>query len=98
MEESPKGEIIVNKQVCTGCRTCEIICSLVKERYINPELSRIQVLRNPMKGPDFTITLLEECDLCEGDPKCVEYCAMGALTLKTEDDDPKAEYLTLEAK
>ncbi|MGC8817455.1 MAG: 4Fe-4S binding protein, partial [Candidatus Hadarchaeum sp.] len=30
---------------CTGCRNCEIACSYAKEGLVNPQKSRIRVLR-----------------------------------------------------
>jgi len=38
-----KGRIICNSTVCTGCRTCEAVCSLFHEGVVNTELSRIQI-------------------------------------------------------
>jgi Fe-S-cluster-containing hydrogenase component 2 len=124
-----------DSKTCSGCRTCEMICSLLHEGLIAPEQSRIHIKSNPFKGshtpiychqcsdapclyacPESAITIdriygtvvidgekcsgcrlcekacpfrvirfLQEknkvfkCDLCYGDPQCVEWCPMNAL-------------------
>jgi len=43
-------EILINFEKCTGCKACEIICSLHHYETINPRKSRIKVIRDPYKG------------------------------------------------
>ena len=45
--------ISINKETCTGCRICEIVCSLSHERVINPEKSRIYI--RPDYSNDFVL-------------------------------------------
>ena len=66
--------LVINPDKCTGCRRCELACSLVKEGEFNPARSRIQ-----------TITFLEEavyipsaCLQCE-DPSCEKVRPSGAI-------------------
>jgi len=40
----------INHDQCTGCGTCEIVCSLKHYGVINPRKARIKVLQNPVEG------------------------------------------------
>ena len=63
--------IIPNK--CTGCGLCEYVCSLEKNGFPNPALSRIRVIRlSPLLNTAMT------CRFCD-DPPCVEACTREAL-------------------
>lgn len=144
MPRPSKARIIVNSDLCGGCRTCEAVCSLSKEGVVNPELSRMYVKKDILGGYvckplpckqcrgakcllacptgalhvdsvtgarvideelcDGCRLCLEacpltptrigynagkgvcfKCDLCGGDPQCVKFCPMGAITyLKAE--------------
>ncbi|MCL4459642.1 MAG: 4Fe-4S dicluster domain-containing protein [Chloroflexi bacterium] len=125
---------------CTGCRACEVFCSFIKEKAINPAKARISVLkwedegifipftcqqctrplcaeacpvqaiaRNAQTGAmeintarclgckmcilacpfggiwwDGDRSLPIKCDLCQGDPECVKWCAPKALSYEKE--------------
>ena len=69
-----KKIITVNPDKCTGCRTCEAICSFQHFERVNPALSRIWVTKNEATGLDFPSV----CFHCE-DPWCVEACPSGAI-------------------
>ena len=60
---------------CSGCRKCEIACSLAHEKRIWPEASRIRVfmLVPGIEFPHF-------CAQCEDYP-CVKACPVKALTV-----------------
>jgi Fe-S-cluster-containing hydrogenase component 2 len=76
-----KGVIVVDTNVCGGCRLCESVCSLSHEGVINPELSRIQVLRDWTK-PN-TIGVEWEpvtCMQCVNAP-CLQSCPTGAISV-----------------
>jgi len=60
---------------CSGCRRCEISCSLYHEGKIWPEASRIRIF---MLVPGIEIPHL--CFQCEDYP-CVEACPEGALSV-----------------
>lgn len=64
--------------VCSGCRRCEIACSLFHEKRIWPEASRVRVF---MFIPGIEIPHL--CFQCDN-PQCVEACPEGALTVDKE--------------
>ena len=62
-----KGLIEINYDLCTGCRLCEMTCSLTKEKVIRPEVSRIKVYQF-WPGP---VDVPAVCRLCSDHP-CVE--------------------------
>jgi Fe-S-cluster-containing hydrogenase component 2 len=43
-----KRLFISSLETCAGCRTCELLCSFRHEKEINPELSRIKVVKLPL--------------------------------------------------
>ena len=63
---------------CSGCRKCEIACSITHEGQIWPEASRIRVF---MLTP--TIEFPHFCAQCEDYP-CVESCSFDALSVNEE--------------
>jgi len=60
---------------CTGCRCCEIVCSLHHEGWIWPEASRIRIFM-PFPGLE-VIHLCSQCD----DYPCVDACPVDALSV-----------------
>jgi len=63
---------------CSGCRKCEIACSLWHENRIWPEASRIRVF---MLVPGVEFPHL--CAQCEDYP-CVEACPVNALSISDD--------------
>ncbi|PMB74097.1 oxidoreductase [Candidatus Bathyarchaeota archaeon] len=63
---------------CSGCRKCEIACSLFHEKRMWPEASRIRVfmLAPGIEFPHF-------CAQCEDYP-CVQACSVNALSVSKE--------------
>lgn len=59
---------------CTGCRSCEVACSLEKEGQFRPSLSRISTLISIDDSVCFPIV----CFQCEDAP-CAEACPVGAI-------------------
>jgi carbon-monoxide dehydrogenase iron sulfur subunit len=70
--------IRLREERCTGCRVCEMICSLEKEGIFNPHRSRIKVFQRRPKGLDIPLV----CQLCDPAP-CVNICPSGALRKNT---------------
>jgi len=60
---------------CSGCRKCEIVCSLFHENRIWPEASRIRVFML-VPGAEFP----HFCAQCEDYP-CVQACPTKALSI-----------------
>lgn len=64
-----KPTIAVNPMLCTGCRLCEIACSLTKTGMIQPAMSRIRVYQFE-PGP---VDIPAVCHQCSDHP-CVAAC------------------------
>ncbi len=70
--------IVCDPDKCTGCRMCELACSIAKEGLFAPLLSRI---RNVRIEPIVQMTI--SCRLCK-DPPCVIACPRQALSQSEE--------------
>ena len=68
--------LIVDTDKCGGCRICELVCSMAKEKEFNPSKSLIKVLRNKEMDVNFVV-LSNKCDFCG---ECVEWCTHKAIS------------------
>lgn len=75
MEEKPKQWILVDVFKCTGCRVCEVACSLKHESLVWPSASRIQVYE-PYPSAPIPVTCVQ-CD----DYPCIASCPTSALSV-----------------
>ena len=66
--------LYIDPDRCTGCRVCEIICSLYNENEINPIKSRIQVMSWEDEGIDIPMG----CQHCQS-PPCEDVCPTRAI-------------------
>ena len=73
--------IILDYDKCTGCRICEMACSLFHNNQCNPELSGIRIKTKEINGKIYTVPTL--CQNCFDAP-CVNACPTGA-TYKDEE-------------
>ena len=65
---------------CTGCRICEMVCSLTHEKTgVNPAMSRIKVISFPEKG----LIIPRVCRFCRNAP-CIPACPVEALSQDAE--------------
>lgn len=65
-----------NNETCSGCKACELVCSLQNLQVINPSKALLTVYgKFPVPGKYF----VELCDQC-GD--CAEACPQDAIQLK----------------
>ena len=78
-------ELATDADKCTGCRSCEIICSYHHNKVFNRRMSSIEAIRD---GGRFQIVVHKTsvntrfpCDLCMD---CVKQCAAGALRVADE--------------
>jgi len=67
------GAISIAADLCTGCQSCEMICSLSHEGSSSPSLSRIQVKR----WGEIAVYMPIVCQHCSGAP-CITICPTGA--------------------
>ncbi len=71
--------IVLDYTKCTGCRTCEAICSFVNEKgEFNPMKSRIRVVRTV--EDQILRSLPVFCLQCE-EAYCMAVCPAGAITV-----------------
>jgi len=59
---------------CTGCRICELACSLEKGEGANPSKSRIKIIKSEESGVDVPGI----CQHCEN-PPCQDVCPVEAI-------------------
>ncbi len=70
--------ILRDFEKCTGCRLCEIVCSLEHEGRIWPDASRIKIFEY---SPGTIVPHL--CTQCPGYP-CVDACPTDALSVDSD--------------
>jgi len=73
LEVKSRKHLEADPEKCTGCRICELVCSFVHYKVLNPARSRIRIERYD-DGRDVAIL----CHNCEDAP-CIEVCPSGAL-------------------
>lgn len=67
--------IMVDQEKCTGCRLCEMACSVNKEGASNPARARIKIIKWETEG--FYLPMF--CQHCE-DPVCESVCPVNAVS------------------
>lgn len=67
--------LIVDHDRCTGCKVCEMICSLYREDEVNPMKARLHVVSWETEGTDIPMI----CQQCEKAP-CAEICPVKAIS------------------
>ena len=77
--------ILVDETYCTGCRYCEIVCSLTHEKEVNPRKSRIRVYGDYFNGEDKPVV----CDpnICKTMP-CIPVCPVEVIRKDEKLDYP----------
>lgn len=79
--------IAVEYEKCTGCRLCELVCSVVHHGVSNPERSRIRVIKWESEG----IYVPTVCQQCEDAP-CMNACPQKAISRDPETDAVMVDY------
>ena len=75
--------IEVRMEKCTGCRLCELACSVIKTGQFNPRESRIKV--RLVDIPEIPVPMiLDHCDYCSGNPVCVRFCLPKAIDMERD--------------
>lgn len=71
--------LVIDHEKCTGCRECELACSVFHTGASNPSRSRIKVI----KWEEIGLYLPLTCQNCEK-PFCVEVCPTKACHIDAE--------------
>jgi carbon-monoxide dehydrogenase iron sulfur subunit len=79
--------LVVDHEKCTGCRLCEMVCSVEHAGVSNPARSRIHVIKWPWEG--FELPML--CQQCEEAP-CIAVCPKNALSRDASLDRVTLDY------
>ena len=74
--------IQVDIERCSGCRTCEVACSLKNTGQSNPTRSRIRVIRFERTG-EYHNYIPMVCQQCST-PLCMEACPVNAISKDRE--------------
>ncbi|MDP2646494.1 MAG: 4Fe-4S dicluster domain-containing protein [Desulfobacterales bacterium] len=70
----------IDYQKCTGCRLCELVCTVSHDGVSNPSRSRIKVVKWEAEGLYVPVT----CQQCEDAP-CVSVCPVKATSQKANE-------------
>lgn len=70
-----KKSLVFYPDKCSGCRICETICAVEHVGMINPERSRVKVIKNDERGLD----VVHVCLQCEEAP-CINSCPVNAVS------------------
>jgi carbon-monoxide dehydrogenase iron sulfur subunit len=66
--------LLVNSKKCTGCRTCQMVCSFEHHNVFSYEKAALRL----NKDEEYGLTEIVVCRQCKN-PQCVEACPTGAL-------------------
>ena len=72
----------VDIEKCTGCRTCEAMCSLKNTGRVQPSRSRVKVIKYEKRG-DYHNYIPMVCQQCST-ALCMEVCPTNAISRDTE--------------
>ena len=61
--------IRVDAEACTGCRTCELVCSYRHAGRFSPSLSRVTIIKEDRLGLDYPI-MCHQCGICAAQGAC----------------------------
>lgn len=67
--------LYINYQKCTGCRLCELVCSVSHDGMSNPARSRIKVMKWEAEG----LYVPMSCQQCQDAP-CLNVCPVKAIS------------------
>ena len=65
----------IDNEKCTGCRVCEMVCSIKHDNVVNPLRSRIRIIKSEWQGRYTPVT----CRQCKS-PRCLSACPVNAIS------------------
>lgn len=71
--------LAVDYEKCTGCRLCELVCTVMHDGVSNPARSRIRIVKWEAEGQYIPVV----CQQCEDAP-CSKICPAGAIKRDTQ--------------
>lgn len=77
------------KDLCFGCRICEVMCSLKHNGTVNPYRARLKIALPPGNAFSFTPII---CHHCKNPPPCYQACPVGAFYI-----DPVTEAAVIDS-
>jgi carbon-monoxide dehydrogenase iron sulfur subunit len=72
-----RKRIFYDSASCSGCRTCEAVCSLFHEGKVSPDLSRIRISTWEYEGWRSEIYVCKQCQGAE----CLAACHWGSISI-----------------
>lgn len=72
-----RGRIVWDATLCTGCRACEVVCSLQHEGVVGPQLSRIRIATWEYEAWRTEAYVCKQCVAAE----CLAACPTGAISV-----------------
>ena len=79
--------LMINHEKCTGCRLCELVCSVSHDGVSNPSRSRINIIKWEAEG----LYIPMSCQQCEDAP-CMTICPVKAISRDQVLDYVKIDY------
>jgi len=67
--------LMINYEKCTGCRLCELVCSVMHDGVSNPSRARIRIVKWEAEG----LYIPMSCQQCEDAP-CMNVCPVKAIS------------------
>jgi len=72
--------IIINKEICVGCRICELVCSFSRKKSFGTINSVINVKVN--KENNINIDLLKSCNCSsKNNYPCIDFCPVNTIKI-----------------
>ena len=79
--------LMINYEKCTGCRLCELVCSVFHQGVSNPSRARIKVVKWEAEG----LYIPMSCQQCQDAP-CLNVCPVKAISRDQPLDFVKVDY------
>jgi Fe-S-cluster-containing hydrogenase component 2 len=79
-EDKMSKQLMVKPDKCTGCRTCELICSWNRTKNFSPQKSAVSVVLND----DAAVFVPVMCLQC-AEAHCINACSSNALSRNNND-------------